>query len=223
MTKEEKKGKEYIKQKLTYTDDGRLLDENGYSVMMGWERDIMIESAKTITQRGGDILNIGFGMGIIDTAIQEQNPRSHTIIECHPDVQKKMIEEGWTEKKNVKVIFDKWQNVYKNLPKFDGIYIDTWDEGIREFHRYVHNILKPNGIYSWFNNPRSINRKILDTEYRDLSKNFFMNFIEMDIKYISPPREQTTEEQRFYWHPTWKKYYIPKLTLKSNNKLTRQD
>lgn len=38
--------------------------------------------------QGGDVLNVGFGLGIIDTAIQSHRPRSHTIIEAHPDVYK---------------------------------------------------------------------------------------------------------------------------------------
>ena len=37
-----------------------------------------------------------------------------------------MKSEGWDKKPNVNCIFDKWQNVYKDLPKFDGIYFDTW-------------------------------------------------------------------------------------------------
>lgn len=40
----------------------------------------------------GDILNVGFGLGLIDTYIQSYKPRSHTIIEAHPDVYKHMIE-----------------------------------------------------------------------------------------------------------------------------------
>ena len=44
-----------------------LVDEKGLTVMMGWERPIMNQVANIITLTGGDILNIGFGMGIIDT------------------------------------------------------------------------------------------------------------------------------------------------------------
>jgi len=39
---------------------------------------------------GGDVLNVGFGLGLVDTAIQSNNPRSHTIIEAHPDVLRKV-------------------------------------------------------------------------------------------------------------------------------------
>lgn len=207
--------KPYIAQKLEYTDDGRLLDEKGFAVMMDWEEDIMKASAKAITKSGGHVLNIGFGMGIIDTEIQRHNPKSHTIIECHPDVQKKMIEEGWLKKENVKVIFAKWQDVIEHLPRYDGIYIDTWDEELDEFHMYVHNLLTEKGIYSWFNNPRDNNKKILDKDKEILYPRFNVEFEEHEIKFIPEPDFQTNSQQ-YYWHPTWKKYYLPKATLKKD-------
>lgn len=212
--------KPYIQQKLEYTEDGRLLDERGYSVMMDWETKIMEESAKVITANKGDILNIGFGMGIIDGFIQKQKPRTHTIIECHPDVQRKMIKEGWLEKKNVKVIFDKWQNVYKELPKYDGIYIDTWDETVNEFHENVHKLLKIGGTYSWFNNPRNQEKTISEHDFRLLNKELVIQFKLINIDHVPPPETQTGSD-RFYWHPSWTKYYIPIITFKKNNKLWR--
>ena len=39
---------------------------------------------------GGDVLNVGFGLGLVDLAIQSNNPRSHTIVEAHPDVLRKV-------------------------------------------------------------------------------------------------------------------------------------
>ena len=36
------------------------------------------------------MLNVGFGLGLVDSAIQAQNPGSHTIIEAHPDVLRKV-------------------------------------------------------------------------------------------------------------------------------------
>ena len=78
--------------KYFYKDDN-LYDEDGKSVMMGWERPVMKKVSDLICFNKGDILNIGFGMGIVDTYIQEHNPSSHTIIERHPDVIDKMKEQ----------------------------------------------------------------------------------------------------------------------------------
>ena len=36
------------------------------------------------------MLNVGFGLGLVDRAIQSNSPASHTIIEAHPDVLRKV-------------------------------------------------------------------------------------------------------------------------------------
>ena len=59
----------YLQQKLAYSGD-KLLDANGEAVMMGWERPLMLAHANAICQNGGDVLNVGFGLGLIDDAIQ---------------------------------------------------------------------------------------------------------------------------------------------------------
>lgn len=39
--------------------------------MMGWETPLMERHAEVICSGGGDVLNVGFGMGIIDGFIQQ--------------------------------------------------------------------------------------------------------------------------------------------------------
>ena len=46
--------------------------------------------AQAICSNGGDVLNVGFGLGLVDRAIQSNHPTSHTIIEAHPDVLRKV-------------------------------------------------------------------------------------------------------------------------------------
>ena len=53
----------YLKSEVTYTEDGRLLDSNGCSVMMDWEDTIMEDAAKLICRDGGRILNVGVWIG----------------------------------------------------------------------------------------------------------------------------------------------------------------
>lgn len=77
--------KEYLASALHFSDD-RLLDSENNAVMMGWETPIMERSAAVMCPcEGRDVLNIGFGLGIIDTILQKYHPRSHTIVEAHPD------------------------------------------------------------------------------------------------------------------------------------------
>jgi protein arginine N-methyltransferase 2 len=106
--------REYLESKIYYKD-GKILDTNGEAVMMGWEAPLMVRHAKEICKNGGDVCNIGFGMGIIDMEIQGLSPKSHTIIEAHPDVYEHMIQTGWGEKENVKIVFGRWQDVIDDV------------------------------------------------------------------------------------------------------------
>ena len=141
---------EYLNNKVYFMKDNRLLDQKAQPVMMGWEDPIMKDAASLICHNKGKILNVGFGLGLIDTYIQSYDVDEHWIIEAHPDVQNKMIKDGWDKKSNVTCLFDKWQNVLDKLPKFDGIYFDTWKELLDPFHEIVPNILKPGGKYTYW-------------------------------------------------------------------------
>lgn len=120
-----------------------LLDDDNDAVMMEWERPLMEAHASFLAGNAitGDnatkdckkrVLNVGFGLGIVDTAIQTYNPSLHVIIEAHPTVYKKMVDDGWDKKTNVRICFGRWQD---ELPKliaegvvFDGIFYDTYGE-----------------------------------------------------------------------------------------------
>ena len=51
--------------------------EQELEVMMRWETPIMEKSAAFVCENGGDILEIGFGMGIASDAIQTHQPATH--------------------------------------------------------------------------------------------------------------------------------------------------
>ncbi len=214
---EDKISEEYLQESLTYTQDGRLIDSQGNAVMMDWEKPIMELSAKIICESKGKVLNVGFGLGLIDSEIQKYNVDEHWIIEAHPDVYRKMFQDGWHLKKNVKILLGDWRWYLQYLPKFDGIYIDTWDEEILSFHEYAPNILNQNGIYSFFNNPREDedNLHMMKYEYDVINKNFDIDFTTMELEKIDDVDKQT-KNGLFYWKPTKKTYYCPILKLKNN-------
>ena len=96
----------YLNSKLEYDDSiGLLLDDKGAPVMMKWESEIMHASAELLlpTIGTGRVLNIGFGMGIIDGYLQERKPESHVIVEAHPLVIQRMKDYGWDKKSSVEV------------------------------------------------------------------------------------------------------------------------
>ena len=81
---------------LTFEDDKIITDDN-MEVMMSWEAPIMEKSAEYICQSKGDILEIGFGMGICSDYIQAQDVNSHTIVEIHPQIIEKL--KAWAQGK----------------------------------------------------------------------------------------------------------------------------
>ncbi|KAJ2958538.1 hypothetical protein NQZ79_g5891 [Umbelopsis isabellina] len=161
---------DYLKQKLHYSDN-KLMDENNDAVMMGWEAPLMVEHAKVMCPKEGlDVLNVGFGLGLIDTELQKYKPRNHYIIEAHPDVYAHMKELGWDKKEGVTICFGRWQDVLPTLEQaFDGIFFDTYGEfydELRNFHDAVPNILNSDGVYTWFNGLGATNQFFHDVYCR---------------------------------------------------------
>ncbi|GAB2269626.1 hypothetical protein Dimus_004551 [Dionaea muscipula] len=144
---------DYLEDRVTFSED-KLMDSSCKAIMMAWEKPLMEAHAKAVCSNGGHILNIGFGMGLVDTAIQQYNPVTHTIVEAHREVYDRMLRNGWGEKENVKIIFGRWQDVLPQLDSYDGIFFDTYGEyyeDMREFHQHLPRLLKTGGIYSFFN------------------------------------------------------------------------
>lgn len=143
----------YLASNLTFDRD-RLTDDAGNGVMMEWETTLMRRSAELLAPTPGlRVLNVGHGMGIIDNILQEKQPKAHHIIEAHPDVLKRMREQGWDKKPGVFIHEGRWQDVVPGLVEkgelFDGIYFDTFAEeykALREFFtEFVIGLLDPSG------------------------------------------------------------------------------
>ena len=116
----------YLDQTLTFTANKIYYSEGGteLQVMMDWEDPIMSASAAYVCQNGGDILEIGFGMGISAGYIQSHSIISHTIIENHPDIMPKA--KAWAQgKSNVTIITGSWYDVKNDLSTYDGLFYDT--------------------------------------------------------------------------------------------------
>lgn len=108
---------QYLGSTLEY-DAGKLLDADNNGVMMAWETTIMqasVEALLPVPWEGAprSVLNIGFGMGIVDTAFQARlrAGERHVIVEAHPDVLAKMRSDGWMDKPGFEVLEGRWQDV----------------------------------------------------------------------------------------------------------------
>ena len=139
---------------LTFSDTKIVEDTTGIEVMMDWESPIMEKSAEYICHNSGDILEIGFGMGICADYIQAQGVNSHTIIEIHPQILTKL--NTWASgKSNVTVIEGDWNSV-SGLSTYDGIFLDTFgDDSLSNFKSFLSSKLKSGGKATYWNNYES--------------------------------------------------------------------
>lgn len=150
---------DYLQSSLRF-QDGRILDSTGNGVMMAWETDLMKRSADLIVPRSGlRVLNIGHGMGIIDTFFQEKGPSAHHIIEAHTGVLERMRKDGWYDKPNVTIHEGRWQDVVPRIIDqgilFDAIYFDTFAEDYKALRDFfsdcIIGLLDDGGKFGFFN------------------------------------------------------------------------
>ncbi len=223
----------YLNTKLTYKEGALVTDDRKDGVMMDWEEELMRAGCNSLFKSIEDpndvnVLNIGFGMGIIDTMIEEKKATKHYICEAHPDVLKKMEEDGWMDKDNVVVLKGKWQDTLPPLLNqgvfFDGIYYDTYSEHYQdmlELFDLVVGLLKMSGTFSFFNGLGAdrlvcydVYKKVVELDLADYG---------LQVKYtdIKSPKQalQHRDEQgsvwkdirRAYW--TCPTYYHPEITF----------
>ena len=179
----------------------KILDKEKREVMMDWETPLMKKHAKIITKNGGDILEIGFGMGICANFIQQSNINTHTIIEIHDQIFQHLLK--WAkDKPNVIPIKGDWFEVLPKNKKYDGIMFDTYkDKNQNQIYKILPQFLKPKGIFSFYSG-HSI--KGLKLEAKKLSKGkLFYEKIN-----VNPP---TNKMKSKYF--VRKDYYLPKIII----------
>ena len=165
--------------------------EDNIEVMMNWEAPIMEKSAEYICQSKGDILEIGFGMGICSDYIQAQGVNSHTIVEIHPQIIQKL--NVWANSKsNVTVVEGDWNSV--SLSSYDGIFLDTFgDESLNRFKEFALSNIKTDGKITYWNNE--------EKEYNP----YTFDSVSYDVIPVIPENNVYTSIKN--------NYYMPKVEL----------
>ena len=147
-------------------DEAELIIQ-GQQVMQAWEEPLMRRLAQIATSSHGDVLEVGFGMGISATMILEEGVRSYTVIECNEQVIERFNE--WKKAypdTEVRVVQGMWQDVESELGEYDGILFDTYPLSQEEYLRnevggtaYTHageffpmasRHLRDGGIFTYF-------------------------------------------------------------------------
>tara|TARA_Y100000593_G_scaffold13855_1_gene25886 strand:- start:1227 stop:1787 length:561 start_codon:yes stop_codon:yes gene_type:complete len=178
----------YLDKTLVFEDDKIYYIDEGviFEVMMDWEDDIMKASADYICENGGDILEIGFGMGISANYIQANSINSHTIIENHPQVIEKA--KAWASgKSNVTIIESDWYDIKNSLSTYDGLFYDTWaDNNVDNFTTVLPTLMKSGGRVTWWNN------------FTDTDDTFFINGTTYEAISVNPVNNMYFNSNTYY-------------------------
>ena len=228
---------DYLKSELKFEDD-KLLDADDNGVMMAWETDIMRRSVDLLLpglKPGARILNIGFGMGIVDRMFRDTKPLSHHIIEAHPAVLQKLsapdsdFGSAWNnsapEGGKYVVQEGKWQDIVPKLLEsgevFDAIYFDTFGEDYAQlklfFSEYVVGLMDPEGRFGFFNGLGADRRvcydvycKVVELDLCDAGMD--VDWTDVEVGTLGEDGEgEWKGVRRRYW--TLNKYRLPVCTF----------
>ncbi|KAK0545152.1 Arginine N-methyltransferase 2 [Tilletia horrida] len=169
----------FLDSRLVYItdEDGkeRCLDGDSNMVMAAWESDIMDKTAQLLCQDlkpGFSVLNIGFGLGIVDTFFQSYKPGRHVIVEPHPDAISYLRSKGWDKLPGVEIFETKWEDAIldPSLGTFDVVYFDTYSQDykdLRSFFDEVPALLSgPESRFSFFHGLAGTNSFFYDVYTR---------------------------------------------------------
>ncbi|MBP5971637.1 amino acid adenylation domain-containing protein [Brasilonema sp. CT11] len=187
-------------QKMPMQHDGSQLIIDAQQVMQDWQHPLMKAMADIVTETHGHVLEVGFGMGISATYIQQRGVKSHTIIECNDDVVKTF--EQWRTgypRCEFKLLQGRWQDVSEQLGTYDGILFDTYPTSEEEFQKFVIEsitfaepffetaafCLREGGIFTYYTNEiDSFSRR-----HQRLLFKYFSSFTLSVVKPLFPPQD----------------------------------
>jgi len=149
----------------TWTHDELMIE--GQQVMQAWERPLMQALADIAAETHGDVLEVGFGLGISASMIQNAGVRSHTIIESNADVL--AAAERWRARhagRSIGLVHGSWQETAVSLGTFDAILFDTYPQSEAEFRQAViesstfaesffpmaARLLRRGGVFTYYTN-----------------------------------------------------------------------
>ena len=177
-----------FKDNILEFSDNQIFDTSiAIEVMMDWEAPIMEKCAEYICHNKGDVLEIGFGMGICADYIQSQGVNSHTIIEIHPQILEKL--NAWASgKSNVTVVEGDWADL-SLTDTYDGIFLDTFeDDSLDSFKTFALNRIKSGGKITYWNDISSESNPYLfdSISYEQITVNPEANYYFNDTTYYMP-------------------------------------
>lgn len=169
------------------------LEIAGHPVMETWEEPYMKKLAEIATNNGGKILEVGFGLGIAASYIQNNSIKEHHIIEANEQVFERMKSFSESAKCNTFLYLGFWEEISSNFEDefFDGILFDTYPITFEELHtaRFsffaeAYRLLKSGGIFTHYSGEIEFTEEYIQC----LHEAGFKKFSGLSI-FVNPPND----------------------------------
>lgn len=211
---------QYKKPTIKINSDGeRVLYIDNLEVMADFETPYMKKLAEIVTVKGGNILNIGYGLGIVDQFIENfrenNNIREHHIIELNNEILKNA--ENWLSghqnKDNIYIHKGDWNYLLGKFNfQFDGILYDAFplkkEDLCRDFIPFLEKViklrlLKEGGVITFFLDSSDG----FSSDFVNLCDKLIKNKLEIEKTVIQLPQKRKPQG--------WEKEFFlaPKLTI----------
>lgn len=191
-------------------------------ILLEWKKsyiEVLIDSLDPL----GNVLEIGFGIGLAAERIQKHHPKTHIIIESNPQVLDEAIK--WADKNpNTTVIQGGWETVLPTLGKFDSIFFNDYP---LELDIAIMNFLFPEDALQTSNQAKEL-LSILEEKMSQLT----VQFSDQDIEdfYQKVGQFNLKEMPKFFiklkdngnisqaqYENSVKKYRINEIVAQKNN------
>lgn len=178
--------------------DDHSLRIAGHPIMESWEAEYMTRLAEVAASRGGHVLEVGYGLGLSAAAIQKHPIQTQCLIEFHPQVVARCIEENAEAitANRLHILTGFWEDITPLLRSglFDGILFDTYPLNAEQIHsnhfwffEEAFRLLKPGGTLTYYSDePRCFSPGHLD---RLRAAGFLAENIRGEICPVHPPED----------------------------------
>jgi guanidinoacetate N-methyltransferase len=178
----------------------------GQQVMQAWETPLMAAMADVAAREHGDVLEVGFGMGISARMLQERGVSSHTIVELNDEVLARAQEwRAASPGADIRLVRGSWEETADSLGKFDAVFYDVYPVSDLEVAKLVQvpfpdqffgvarSLLRPGGVFTYYTNE-------IDSLSRWHQRRLLEHFQRITIEIVSdlePP-----SECHYWWAPS---------------------